>query len=262
MRRVSAVFAHRHLILAIFLKDLQSRYVGSLLGPLWLVAQPLILVFLYTVIFARIMQARLPGIADEYGYSAFLCGGILVWNLFAEVLQRGKGVFVENANLIQKVHFPRIVLFVPVLFGALFNFLLLYVVFILFALLLGILPGARILCVLPPALLAAALAMALGVAAAMIHVFVRDVGQVVDSLLQFGFWMTPIVYPAAILPDWAARLMSFNPLASLTGISQSATTGQAIPWPALLYPLGLTLAALLLAFALYRKGGRALADHL
>jgi lipopolysaccharide transport system permease protein len=256
------LLAYRHLILAIFLKDLQSRYVGSLLGPLWLIAQPLILVFLYTVIFARIMQMRLPGVDSIYGYSAFLCGGILVWNLFTEVLQRGKGIFVENANLIKKVSFPRIVLFVPVLCGAFFNFLLMFAVFILFAFVLDLLPGARILCVLLSALLAAALAMALGVMAAMIHVFIRDVGQVVDSLLQFGFWMTPIVYPASILPDWAARLMRFNPLAGLVGISQGAMTGQPIVWHAALYPLGLTLVVALLACALYRKGGRVLADHL
>jgi lipopolysaccharide transport system permease protein len=256
------LYAYRHLILAIFFKDLQSRYVGSLFGPLWLIAQPLVLVFLYTIIFAQIMRNRLPGIDDEYGYSAFLCAGILVWNLFVEVLQRGKNVFIENANLIKKINFPKIALFIPVLFGAGFNFLLMFVIFVLFALILGIASPASIVFVVPPTLIAAALAMALGIVTAMVNVFVRDVGQLVDSLLQFGFWMTPIVYPISILPDWAAYLMGFNPLANLVLISQNAMTGQAIPWDRLFYPFGVALAAIALAVVFYRKGQLVLADHL
>jgi lipopolysaccharide transport system permease protein len=256
------IYTYRHLVFAIFLKDLRSRYVGSLLGPIWLIAQPLILVFLYTVIFSKIMHARLPNIPDEYGYSAFLCAGILVWNLFVEVLQRGKGIFIENANLIKKVNFPRIMLFAPVLCGAFFNFFLMFIVFILFALILNILPGYIVLSIIFPTLLAAALAMALGVVTAIINVFVRDVGQIVESMLQFGFWMTPIIYPVSILPEWAGKLMRFNPLANLVAFSQNAMTGQAVSWQSLYYPAAVAALASLAACILYRKGGRVLADHL
>jgi lipopolysaccharide transport system permease protein len=256
------IYAYRHLVLAIFLKDLRSRYVGSLLGPVWLIAQPLILIFLYTVIFSRIMHARLPGIADEYGYSAFLCAGILVWNLFVEVLQRGKGIFLENANLIKKINFPKIALFIPVLCGAFFNFFLMFAIFIFFSIILDISPGYAVFFVIAPVLMAAALAAALGVVTAMINVFVRDVGQIVESLLQFGFWMTPIVYPISILPEWARALMRFNPLADLVSISQSAMTGQAIAWNALYYPAGVAALAAVMAYVFYRKGSRVLADHL
>jgi lipopolysaccharide transport system permease protein len=256
------LYAYRHLVLAIFFKDLQSRYVGSLFGPLWLVAQPLVLIILYTVIFAGIMHNRLPGIADEYGYSAFLCAGILVWNLFVEVLQRSKNVFIENANLIKKINFPKIALFIPILFGAGVNFLLMFVIFILFALVLDITSSMSVVWVIVPTLVAAALAMALGIVVAMVNVFVRDVGQIVDSMLQFGFWMTPIVYPVSILPGWAVYWLEFNPLANLVQVSQSAMTGQVIPWDKLLYPLGVTVVMMVLAVVFYRKGRLVLADHL
>src|SRR5476649_2816654 len=91
------VLRFRGLIYAITLRELKSRYAGSTLGPLWLIVPPVFMVFIYTVIFSRLMQARMPGIDHQYAYSIYLCAGLITWNLLLELVQRGKGVFQEDA---------------------------------------------------------------------------------------------------------------------------------------------------------------------
>lgn len=255
--------SYRHLVKAIFIKELRSRYIGSLLGPLWLVVPPVFLIFIYTIIFSKIMHARLPGISGDYGYSAFLCGGLLIWNLFVEILQRSKGVFIENSNLIKKISFPQIILFLPIIITALFNSAVLFLVFLVFATILGMPPGWSALSMIPPLLVAAVLATVAGIVVAVLNVFVRDVAQLIDSLLQFGFWATPIVYPLSILPGWAADLILLNPLTGLVMLGQNALTGQpSVDWSLMYNSIYIALALFLLAGFLYRKSRPVLSDYL
>src|SRR5690606_2602570 len=128
-----ATWRFRGLVRAISERDLRARYTGSLLGPLWLILQPLAMILIYTLVFSQVMQARLPGVqATPFAYSLFVCAGLIAWGLFVEIAQRTKNVFLEHANLIKKVHFPKLVLLVPVVVVALFNFAVLSLLFFVF----------------------------------------------------------------------------------------------------------------------------------
>ncbi len=209
------LWGYRGFVLGSVRREFQSRYRGSLLGAVWTVLNPLSMIVVYTVIFSQVMRARLPGVDDGLAYSVFLCAGLLTWGLFSEVTSRSQNMFIENANLLKKLSFPRICLPVSVLLNAWVNFAIILALFLGFLALSGRLPGAALLSF--PLLLALQLlfAVGLGMIPGVLNVFFRDVGQLFGICLQFWFWLTPIVYPLAILPESIRRLIELNPMTGL-----------------------------------------------
>lgn len=244
-------------------REFESRYRGSLLGAAWTVLNPLAMILVYTVIFSEVMRARLPGVDDKMAYSVFLCAGLLTWGLFAEVVSRCLNMFLENANLLKKLSFPRLCLPVVSVCNALLNFAIIFALFMGFLLITGRLPGVALLAF--PLLLALQLvfAVGLGMLVGVLNVFFRDVGQLFGILLQFWFWLTPIVYPLSILPESIGRLVQLNPLTGLMQAYQNLFLhGQ---WPQLSQLLPVTLCGLLLCFlalALYRARAGEMVDEL
>ena len=102
-----ALWSYRGFILGSIKREFQAKYRNSLVGSAWAVFNPLAMIVVYTVVFAEVMRTRLPGVDGTFAYSIFLCAGILTWGLFAEIVGRGQSVFIENANLLKKLNFPR-----------------------------------------------------------------------------------------------------------------------------------------------------------
>src|SRR3546814_8179534 len=107
MALTRSFWGDRGFILGNVKREFQSKYRNSLLGAAWTVLNPLAMIVVYTVIFSEVMRAKLPGIDTTFGYSIFLCAGVLVWTYFAEIIGRAQSVFIENANLLKKISFPR-----------------------------------------------------------------------------------------------------------------------------------------------------------
>ena len=257
-----AVWRYRGLVRAITQRDLAGRHSGSLLGPLWLIVQPLVMILIYTLVFSQVMQARLPGETLPYAYSIYLCAGLLPWLLFTEIVQRGKNVFIEHASLIKQAAFPRLVLFLPIVVVALFNFAVAALCFSAFLWLAGA-PLAGSFLWWPAVAVAAALGTGLALVLAVFNVFFRDVGQTVDAALQIVFWATPVVYPASILPDWARAMLAWNPFFGIAEFCQRAFLAPAeLTWRGLAYPAAATLVAGLVAVLAYHRLYRELVDEL
>ena len=137
------IVAYRGFIYGSVKREFQLKYRNSLLGAVWTVLNPLAMIVVYTVIFAQVMGARLPGIDSAFAYSIYLCAGILTWGLFVEIVGRGQNVFLENANLIKKQSFPRICLPIIIVLSAMVNFAIIFALFTLFLVLSGHFPGWR-----------------------------------------------------------------------------------------------------------------------
>jgi len=258
-----ALWAYRGFIIGSVKREFQSKYRNSLFGALWTVLNPLSMIVVYTVIFSQVMRARLPGVDDGLAYSVYLCAGLLTWGLFAEITSRSQSMFIENANLLKKMSFPRLCLPVIALATATVNFAIIFGLFCLFMLLSGTFPGWPILAVLPVIAIAVTLALGLGMTLGVLNVFFRDVGQAFGILLQFWFWLTPIVYPASILPPSVQPWLALNPLASIMAALQGILAAGRWPdwstlWPAAL--LGLALCAL--GLQLYRRHVGDMVDEL
>ena len=250
MSMIRALWAYRGFILGSVKREFQIKYRNSLLGAAWNVINPLSMIVVYTVIFSEIMKARLPGIESNYAFSIYLCAGVLTWGLFAEITNRATSMFVDNANLLKKLSFPRLCLPVVVVSNALLNFGIVFGLFIAFLVISGHLPGLPLLALLPLLLLQVAFAIGLGISLGMLNVFFRDVGQFFGIFLTFWFWLTPIVYPMSILPSGVQSLMRWNPMYRLITAYQDILVYDRWPNWYSLWPVAV-LAVLLCAYGLY-----------
>ncbi|WP_337288762.1 ABC transporter permease [Candidatus Methylomirabilis sp.] len=204
--------SHRDLLWNFVVRDFKSRYAGSLIGIFWNVIHPLTLIVIYIVVFSRLMGARLPGASDAYGYSIYLCAGLLPWNAFAEALSRSTTVFLDQAHLLKKVSFPKKLLGGAIILSSLINFLIGYSIFFLFLVLSGHRIGLASLFLPGLLILQFVFAFGLGLFLSTLNVFFRDTAQFTGVGLQFWFWLTPLVYLEEVLPEFARGLLRLNPM--------------------------------------------------
>ena len=240
------------------MREFHGKYRESLLGAFWSVANPLTMIVIYTVVFGQLMKSTLPGHEKTpFAFSIYLCAGVITWGLFSEMLGRLNGVFLENGNLIKKSNFPRICLPAIVALSALINFGIIFTLYLLFLALIGHWPGTAVIALLPLLALQILFTLGLGIFLGTLNVFFRDVGQLTGVVLQFWFWLTPIVYTLAALPEKARNLMKLNPMQPLMAAYQQIFLDKTIPLFTPLIPLLIwTVIFLLLgaAFFLARVG--------
>ena len=224
---------------------------------------PIASIVIYTVIFSEIMHARLPGVDLKFAYSIYLCAGILTWNFFTEVVSRCQTVFLEHANLLKKLSFPRICLPVVVVASASFNFAVTFGIFLFFLLLSGSWPGFALIPFLVVLSLQLAFATGLGIVLGVLNVFFRDVGHLFGILLQFWFWATPIVYPLGILSDRIRPWVELNPLTPLmSAYQQIFLKGEWPQWQSLIPSAIAALLLCLCAWLLFQRRGGEMVDEL
>jgi lipopolysaccharide transport system permease protein len=260
---LKGIWAYRGFVLGSVQREFRARYGNAVLGAAWSVLSPLAMILVYTVIFAQVMKSKLPGATSEYAYSIYLCAGILTWGLFAEITARAQNVFLEQANLLKKISFPRICLPLIVVLNALLNFAIIFGLFTLFLLASGNFPGWPYLGIVPLLLIEVLFAIGLGIIVGVLNVFFRDVGQFFTIVLQFWFWFTPIVYSAAILPPGVRDLLALNPMAPLiAGFQAIFVDGRWPAWSSLALPAGLAVLLCAVALGLFRRRAGEMVDEL
>lgn len=244
----------RHFIKNSIRNEFISRVVRSRLGLFWIILYPLAQVVIYAFVLSIIMAAKLPGLNSIYAYPIYLTAGILAWTLFTEILSRCLNIFIENGNLLKKMVFPRLALPTIVCGSALLNnTVLLASVLVIFALL-GHMPSAQILWLPGLTLLLMSLALGLGLSLGILNVFFRDIGQVVAIILQFGFWLTPIVYNIELVSEKYRHLLYLNPMTGIVHAYQSILVyGRAPDLSILIYPIIFAAAALSISAVLYHR---------
>ena len=260
---VRAVWNYRGFIWGSVTREFQTRYRNSMLGAAWTVLNPLAMIVVYTVIFSQVMKARLPGIDNDFAYSIYLCAGVLTWGLFAEITGRAQNVFLENANLIKKISFPRICLPVIVVVNALLNFAIIFTLFLVFLIFSGNFSGLNVTAMIPVLLIQILFSIGLGMVIGVLNVFFRDVGQFYTVLLQFWFWFTPVVYSASILPEGVKPYLAWNPMTPMIAAYQDILVHGRWPnWTSLLFPLILGMTLCVLGLLMFRKRVGEMVDEL
>lgn len=258
-----AIWNFRGFVFSSVRREYQLRYRGTMLGVAWTVMQPLAMIFIYTVIFSQIMKAKLPGVDGAFAYSIYLCAGVITWGLFAEILNRSQSVFLDNANLLKKLSFPRLTLPVIVVATASLNFLIVFVLFLIFLLVTGNAPDITLLAIIPLLLIQILFAVGLGVMLGVVNVFFRDAGQLSGLLLQFWFWATPVVYPVTILPESLKFWMQFNPMYHLMHAYQTIFVAHQWPnWQNIAILACIAIALDIYALNLFRRHSGEIVDEI
>jgi lipopolysaccharide transport system permease protein len=258
-----ALWNYRGFVLGNVKREFQSKYQNSLLGAAWNILNPLSMIVVYTVIFSQVMHSKMPGVSNTFGYSIYLCSGILTWGLFAEIVGRGQNVFLEYANLLKKVSFPRLCLPVTIACNALLNFAIVFGLFTVFLLVTGNFPGLSYFSLIPVLIVMIIFAMGLGITLGVLNVFFRDVGQFFGIALQFWFWLTPIIYPSEILPEKIKHYLSYNPMYGVISSAQNILVKGIYPqFYQLLPALIIGILLCIIGLKLFRKHSGEMVDEL
>jgi len=243
------IWIQRGLIRNFVVRDLRTRYVGSLMGVFWSVIHPLVLLASYSFVFSLVLGMRPLPDSGTSSFTVFLFCSILPWLFFQDTVMRSATVVIENANLVTRTIFPTEILPLTVLLAALVNHAVGFV--ILMGVVLVSVGKVSVYVLMVPVYLAILVLFTLGLSwfVASLNVFVRDVSQVLTVILTFWFWFTPIFYSAERFPARLKFLVSVNPLAHVVAGYRDSLLRMSPPDPAGLALL--TLAAL----AVFAAGG-------
>lgn len=262
-RHAGAIWQYRNFVLSAIISEIKGRFAASKFGFFWLVLHPLAQVAVFALVLAKVLGAKLPGIEGDWAYVAYLLAGMLAWTLFAEVVTRCTNAFVDNANYLKKVVFPRICLPVIISGSALINNLLLFAAMVVILYTIGFRPTETVVWLPALIVLNLAFAVGLGIFLGVLNVFLRDVGQVLQIVLQFWFWLTPIVYSVQILPEGFAPILKWNPLFPLVSAYHDILIyDQAPDWSSLVNFVLLTAALIVVGLVLFRRASPEMVDVL
>ncbi len=197
-------WAYRALVSNLTGRQVSARYRGSVLGFLWTLLNPILLMAVYSLVFT--VYARI----DMENYGAFVFTGLLPWLWFVSTLGDGAGAIVSNGSLITKAMFPPEVLPLVSVLANFVNFLFALPVLFLVLAIAGIPPGVSIVAL--PLLLAVQLLIVLGLVflLAALNAQFRDVQHLLANLLTFWFFLCPVLYPVANVPERLRDLHSLN----------------------------------------------------
>lgn len=205
--QMSSLLKYRELLKNLVLKDLKVKYRDSVLGFLWSLANPLLLILVYSFVFGHMLRGGPPN------FAYFLMVGILPWNFFAQSLMMSTGSILDNGNLIRKVALPLEVFPVATVLFNLAQYLLALIVFFPMAFLFFKVPFAwSWINFLPLLVLQIIFTLGLCFILSTATVFYRDVRHFTEILLMLLFWLTPIVYDIQAVPPSLRTVLYMNPL--------------------------------------------------
>lgn len=261
---VASLWRNRNLINASVKREVLGRYRGSALGILWSFFNPLFMLAVYTIVFSVVFKARWGGGSDSKAeFALVLFAGLMMFNLFAECINRAPGLILSNVNYVKKVVYPLEVLPAITLLSAMFHALISLCVWLLaYCLFFGV-PHATVL--LLPFIIFPFVMFIMGLSwiLASLGVYLRDVSQIIGVITSVLMFMSPIFYPASALPENYRHLIYLNPLTPVIEMTRDVLYWAQIPNLQLLviYWLATSFIAWI-GFAWFQKTRKGFADVL
>ena len=256
------LWAHRELLYFLTLRDLQVRYKQALLGAIWVVLQPLLMTLIFTVFLGMLVRVPSPGLP----YPLFVYSGLLPWMFISGGIVGCSTSLTGNANLITKIYFPRVLLPAANLGTRLVDFAIAFVVLLGLILVYGLVLRHQVaitwkLAALPLIIgLMTLFTLSIGTMVSSLNVKYRDVGVLLPVLIQLWMFISPIIYPAEIVPEKWRTLYSLNPIVGLIQGFRGALLGTQIPVLALIISAAFTLILLGCAAFVFRQTEKGFAD--
>ena len=206
---VVRVYRYRSLVVAMALRDVQTRYAGTLAGLVWTVVHPLLMILVYWFVFTKGLKVKPAG--DKPFILIFLTG-LVPWSMFAETISVSTNTIMGHSHLVKKTLFPTEILPVVCFLSSLMSHVVMLVILLVVMLVYGILPGVHSLQFVYFLGAMSVLCVGLGWAVSSLNVLCRDVGQGVTVVLSMWFWMTPVVWESSMLDKAHLWLVKLNPM--------------------------------------------------
>lgn len=252
------LWSSRELLFLLAWRDIKVKYKQTALGAAWAILQPLTAMAIFSAVFGR--YAGVP--SDGLPYPLFVYAGLLLWNYFAGAVANAGTSVVANAALVTKVFFPRILIPAGAALGGLVDLTIASLLLVGMMLRYGVAPSAAGLALLPFLVLLLFLAaVGCGLWLSALNVEYRDFQYVIPFLVQIGLFVTPVIYPASLLPERHRWLLALNPVSGIIEAFRAALFGhRPVPWPALGVSALMTALILLGGLLYFRRVERSFAD--
>ncbi len=253
------LWRYRELFLILAWRDLSVRYKQTVIGVVWAILKPLLTMIVFTVIFGRV--AKLPSDGNA-PYALLVFAAMLPWTLFSASLSDASNSLINNANLINKVYFPRLIVPTATIVTAFADFLISLVILLALMIYYRFAPGWNML-LLPAFMLLALLAsLGPGLWITALNVKYRDFRYVIPFVVQFGLYVSPVGFSSNVVPEKWRLLYSLNPIVGVIDGFRWCILGGDSPiyWPGFALSLIVVAFFLWLGVSQFRKMEKIFAD--
>jgi len=255
---IRELWEYRELVYFFVWRDIKIRYKQAAIGVLWAVFQPLTVMVIFTIFFGRF--AKVP--SDNIPYPVFVYTGLILWNYFSFGLSHSSESMVSNANIIQKIYFPRLIIPISSSLIGLIDFTIVSIILIGLMLYYHITANIIILAYLPILILITFLSsVGLGCFFASVNVKYRDVRYAIPFFIQILMFLTPVIYPISMLGNKYKWLLSLNPMSGVIETARGIIFGnRPVDWHLLSISILVSLVLFIFGIMYFRNTERYFAD--
>jgi lipopolysaccharide transport system permease protein/teichoic acid transport system permease protein len=203
------IYLQKYLIISLAKRDISNQYVGSFLGVLWNIVNPIITIFVFWVVFSLGFRVQPK---NDVPFVVWLTAGIAIWFVFADIINGSSGLIVSNAHLIKKTPFHPQILPVVKIISSLITHAIFIIVLIALILIQKLPLSLYFFQFLYYLFCMVFLTIGISWIVSTLNVFIKDVGHIVSVLLQIGFWSTPIFWNIEMMPSNIRLILKLNPV--------------------------------------------------
>jgi lipopolysaccharide transport system permease protein len=255
-KRLRELWRYRELLFFLAWRDIKVRYRQTVLGILWAMLQPILMMLLFAVVFGRL--GRMP--SEGVPYALFAYVGLLPWTFFSNAVTESGNSLVANPDLITKVYLPRVLVPAATIVASMVDFAIGFVLLIGLMAYYGVGVTSAVLMLPLLTILLAVLALAVGMWLAALNVRYRDVRHALPFAIQLWLLASPVIYPSTLVPPEWRPLLLLNPLTGIIEGYRSSLLDRPFDWVAICASMTLTLLALLYALHYFRRVDKSFAD--
>jgi len=250
------LWAYRELLLVLTMRDIKVSYKETVLGAAWAILQPFATRVVFTIFFGHL--ANLP--CDGYPYPVFVYSALVPWTFFANAISSSSNSVAGSAHLVTKVYFPRLIIPLSAIGVGILDFCVAASILLAMMLFYGV--GWSLNLLMAPVLLLAIMFAALGVGTCLsaLTVSYRDFRYVVPFMVQLWMFVTPVVYPASLVPTQWRWLFHLNPMSGLIEGFRSVFLAKPFDFLGLAISAGVAIGLLLIGVAYFERVERRFAD--
>lgn len=237
-------------------RDIKVRYKQTFFGVAWAVLNPMAQMLIWAFLFGKI--ARFP--SNGLPYILIALTGTLVWNYFSTIVTGCSNSVVNNANLISKIYFPRLIIPFSVILLGLVDFTVAFTVGIFIMMYYQVVPHLQLVVLPVFVLLATVSALGIGLWSSAVGVKYRDIGKLIPYLIQLCFFVTPVAYLGSVIPEKYQWVFYLNPIAGAIDGFRWSLLGMPISWDRLAISSTAALAAFVYGIFYFKRMERTFAD--
>ena len=250
------LWAYRELLFVLTMRDIKIRYKQTVLGAAWAILQPFMTMVVFAIFFGRL--AGMP--SDGYPYPVFVYSALVPWTFFANAITSSSGSLIGSAHLINKVYFPRLIIPLSAIGVGIVDFAIASVILLAMMIFYGV--GWTVNLLMAPLLLIGTAFTALGVGTCLsaLTVAYRDFRYVVPFMVQLWMFVTPVVYPASLVPLQWRWALYVNPMSGFIEGFRAAFLGSAFDFIGLAISAGVAMILFIAGVAYFARVERRFAD--